>query len=171
MRSAKKWGLHWDLTFDKKIDKFLVVPLKPEILYSYFAFHYLAVKIFVIRSKLTDFHEWFSIIFFNLTKLFKTPTPTLEAFGGCGVMNAHPSQQHAGLQKHHPILHSCKNWNKIAPWFRLRLPSCGPGFESQAHHLRFFQFVLLKLYRENNENNENKQKEAGTGPFLKKELK
>ena len=30
----------------------------------------------------------------------------------------------------------------IAPWFRLRLPSCGPGFESQAHHLRFFQFVL-----------------------------
>ena len=51
------------------------------------------------------------------------------------------------------------------PWFRLRLPSCGPGFEYQAHHLCFFQFVLLKLYRENNEN---KQKEAGIGPFLKK---
>ena len=51
----------------------------------------------------------------------------------------------------------------IAPWFRLRLPSCGPGFESQALHLRFFQ--LLKLYRENNEN---KQKEAGIGPFFKK---
>ena len=49
----------------------------------------------------------------------------------------------------------------IAPWFRLRLPSCGPGFESQAHH----QFVLLKLYQENNEN---KQKEAGIGPYLKK---
>ena len=31
----------------------------------------------------------------------------------------------------------------IAPWFRLHLPSCGPGFESQAHHLCFFQ--LLKL--------------------------
>ena len=31
----------------------------------------------------------------------------------------------------------------IAPWFRLRLPSCGPGFESQAHQLCFFQ--LLKL--------------------------
>ena len=30
----------------------------------------------------------------------------------------------------------------IAPWFRLRLPSCGPRFESQAHHLRFFQFIL-----------------------------
>ena len=27
-------------------------------------------------------------------------------------------------------------------WFRLHLPSCGPGFESQAHHLHFFQFVL-----------------------------
>ena len=51
----------------------------------------------------------------------------------------------------------------IAPWFRLRLSSCGPGFESQAHHLCFFQFVL-KLYWEKNEN---KQKEAGIGPFLK----
>ena len=30
----------------------------------------------------------------------------------------------------------------IAPWFHLRLPSCGPWFESQAHHLHFFQFVL-----------------------------
>ena len=40
-----------------------------------------------------------------------------------------------------------------------------PGFESQAHHLSFFQFVLLKLYRENNEN---KQKEAGIGPFFLK---
>ena len=52
----------------------------------------------------------------------------------------------------------------IAPWFCLRLPSCGSGFESQAHHLRFFQFVLLKLYQGNNEN---KQKEAGIGPFKK----
>ena len=50
----------------------------------------------------------------------------------------------------------------IAQWFCLRLPSCGPGFESQALHLRFFQ--LLKLYRENNEN---KQKEAGIGPLKK----
>ena len=33
----------------------------------------------------------------------------------------------------------------IAPWFSLCLPSCGPRFESQAHHLCFFQFVLLKL--------------------------
>ena len=54
----------------------------------------------------------------------------------------------------------------IAPWFRLCLPSCGPGFKSQAHHLHFFQFVLLKLYRGNGKN---KQKEAGIGPFLKKD--
>ena len=33
----------------------------------------------------------------------------------------------------------------IAPWECLRLPSCGPGFESQAHHQCYFQFVLLKL--------------------------
>ena len=51
----------------------------------------------------------------------------------------------------------------IAPWFCLRLPSCGPGFKSQAHQLRFFQFVFLKLYWENDEN---KQKEAGIGPFF-----
>ena len=31
----------------------------------------------------------------------------------------------------------------VAPWFRLRLPSCGLGFESQAHHLCFFQFSLV----------------------------
>ena len=30
----------------------------------------------------------------------------------------------------------------IAPWFRLRLPYCGPGFESQALHLCFFQFLI-----------------------------
>ena len=28
----------------------------------------------------------------------------------------------------------------IAQWIRLRLPPCCPGFESQAHHLIFFQF-------------------------------
>ena len=32
-----------------------------------------------------------------------------------------------------------------------------------ALHLRFFQFILLKLYRKNNEN---KQKEAGIGSFF-----
>ena len=29
----------------------------------------------------------------------------------------------------------------IAPWYRLRLPSCDRGFESQAHHLCFLQNV------------------------------
>ena len=52
----------------------------------------------------------------------------------------------------------------IAPWFPT---TCGPGFESQAHHLRLFQFVLLKLWWENNGN---KQKEAGIGPFFKKNI-
>ena len=55
----------------------------------------------------------------------------------------------------------------MAPWFHLCLPSCGPGFESQAQHLCFFQFVLLKLLLEL-EKNENKQKEVGIGPYLKK---
>ena len=55
----------------------------------------------------------------------------------------------------------------IAPWFHQRLPTCGPRFESQLHHLHFFQFVLLKLYRENNKN---KQKEAGIGPFFKQAI-
>ena len=50
----------------------------------------------------------------------------------------------------------------IALWFCLRLPSWGTGFESQAHHLCFFQFVL-ELWPEKNEN---KQKEAGIGPFI-----
>ena len=31
----------------------------------------------------------------------------------------------------------------IAQWIRLRLPSCRPGFESQAHHLRFHEFIEL----------------------------
>ena len=55
----------------------------------------------------------------------------------------------------------------IAPWFSLRLPSYGPGFESQAHHLCFFQFILLKLEMvlllECGEN-ENKQKSTSKWP-------
>ena len=31
----------------------------------------------------------------------------------------------------------------IAQWIRLRLPSCHPGFESQAHHLHFFHLYYL----------------------------
>ena len=53
----------------------------------------------------------------------------------------------------------------IATWFRLRLPFCGPGSEFQAHHLRFFQFVLLKLLLELEKN----EKRPGLAHiFLKK---
>ena len=67
------------------------------------------------------------------------------------------------------LMHTLKQQHMgaaIAPWFRICLSSCGPRFESQAHHLRFFQFVLLKLLLEL-EKNKNKQKEAGIGPYLK----
>ena len=62
----------------------------------------------------------------------------------------------------------------IAQWIRLRLPSCRPGFESQAHHLRFFQFILFKLYichlNWNVKRTKINKNEAGIGPFfLKKE--
>ena len=30
----------------------------------------------------------------------------------------------------------------MAQWIRLRLRYCSPGFESQAHHLCFFQFIF-----------------------------
>ena len=51
----------------------------------------------------------------------------------------------------------------IAQWIRPNLPSCCPGFESQAHHLRFDQFMLVCVKK-----GENKQKESGIGPFFKK---
>ena len=35
--------------------------------------------------------------------------------------------------------------SSIAQWICLRLPSCHPRFESQTHHLGFYQFIL-KLY-------------------------
>ena len=61
----------------------------------------------------------------------------------------------------------------IAQWIRLRLPSCHPGFESQAHHLHFFQFTLFKLYICHLNWNVNRtkinKKEARIGPFLKKQ--
>ena len=31
-------------------------------------------------------------------------------------------------------------------WIRLRLPSCSPGFESQAHLLRFYRYGQFVLY-------------------------
>ena len=52
----------------------------------------------------------------------------------------------------------------IAQWIRLRLPSCCPGFKSQACHLCFNQFIFELCHVENTEIN---QKEAGIGPFKK----
>ena len=45
------------------------------------------------------------------------------------------------------------------------LPSCRPKFESQAHHVRFYQFKFEFLIVTRG-NDENKQKEAGFGTFL-----
>ena len=44
-------------------------------------------------------------------------------------------------------------------WIRLRLPTCRPRFESQAHHICFYHLVIVKvvLYL-SCEKNENKQK-------------
>ena len=40
----------------------------------------------------------------------------------------------------------------IAQWICLRLPSCRPGFESQAHHLCFHQFIKKIVYCGKDEN-------------------
>ena len=50
----------------------------------------------------------------------------------------------------------------IAQWIRLRLPSCNPGFESQAHHLRYYQFIIVLCNVEKTKIN---KKVAGIGPF------
>ena len=34
----------------------------------------------------------------------------------------------------------------IAQWNRLRLPSCHPGFKSQACHLRFFIYSICAIF-------------------------
>ena len=34
----------------------------------------------------------------------------------------------------------------IAQWIRLRLPSCRPGFKSQAHHLCFFNYSNSAIF-------------------------
>ena len=57
----------------------------------------------------------------------------------------------------------------IAQWNRLRLPSCRPGFESQARNLRFL-FIVFVLYL-SCEKNENKQKRGRVWPIFKKKKK
>ena len=51
----------------------------------------------------------------------------------------------------------------IAQWYHLRLPSCGRGFESQAHHLCFFH---LYYWNCNEIRTKINKKEAGKDPFF-----
>ena len=52
----------------------------------------------------------------------------------------------------------------IAQWIRLGLPSCHPGFESQAHHQGFHQFIELW----NVEKTKINKKRLGLAHFFKK---
>ena len=56
----------------------------------------------------------------------------------------------------------------IAPWFRLRLPSCGPGFKSQAHHLRFFNLYYWNCIEKITKITKINKKRPGLAHFLKK---
>ena len=76
------------------------------------------------------------------------------------------------------LLHSQLPWSfkyinvrgaAIAQWIRLRLPSCCPGFKSQACYLCIFIYNICAIL--SFEKNKNKQKEAGFGPFFKKVYK
>ena len=52
----------------------------------------------------------------------------------------------------------------IAPCYRLCPQSCGRTFESQAHHIRFFNLNYLNCKEKRKKIN---NKEAGIGPFFK----
>ena len=56
-------------------------------------------------------------------------------------------------------------WATIAPWFHLRLPSSGPGFESQVQHLCFFDLYFWNWNKKRTKINE---KETGIGQYLMK---
>ena len=56
----------------------------------------------------------------------------------------------------------------IAQWICLRLPSCRPGFKSQAHHLCLFSINIVQIvYLSFELECEKKQKETGICPFKK----
>ena len=55
----------------------------------------------------------------------------------------------------------------IAQWFHLRLPSCSPGFKSQAHHLRFFSICIEIVLRKEQKIN---KKRLGLAHFFKKKF-
>ena len=74
---------------------------------------------------------------------------------------------HANLEENENITRQriiTKIWGAaIAQWNCLRIPSCRPGFESQAA-IFAFSFIVFVLYL-SCEKSQNKQKEAGFGPF------
>ena len=54
---------------------------------------------------------------------------------------------------------------------RLCLPSCGPGFESQAHHIRFYSQILYFIRRFVEKRTKINKKWPGSGHiFLKKSV-
>ena len=53
------------------------------------------------------------------------------------------------------IYPNCKK--QLAQWIRLHLPSCSPGFESQAHHLSFYQLVFELSHAEKTKLNKKRQ--------------
>ena len=57
----------------------------------------------------------------------------------------------------------------IAQWICLRLPSCCPGFESQAHHLHFYNLQYL-CYICHVERTKINKKRPGLVHFLKKSV-
>ena len=64
----------------------------------------------------------------------------------------------------------------MAQWIRLRLPSWAPGFDPQAHHLKFainsqtlFAWYICQYIekgRKRTKKDENEQKEAQLGPYF-----
>ena len=105
-------------------------------------------------------HPFFRCHYDYLTNIGKAGF-ALKTKGSSGICSAH----------HMPSVLWGKKLNvklaAIAQWFCLRLPSCGPGFKSRAHHLCLFQFVFLELWWEKDEN---KRKRGRDWPVFKKKL-
>ena len=98
---------------------------------------------------------------FSVFCLFSTHSQLINVLQKLRMARCDPRP--TGIGSNRPVNYATSLVAAIAPWFCLRLPSYSPGFKSQAHHLRFFQFVLQKLYQENNEN---KQKRGRDWPIF-----
>ena len=55
----------------------------------------------------------------------------------------------------------------IAKWIRLCLPSCGPGLESEAHHLRFYSQILYYICHCIEKRTKINKEEPGFGPYFR----